>query len=97
MSQTEHEPPAQERAREERAREERAREERAREERAREERAQQSAHRSDVRELLVDGVVELRKRGELATRRADAGDVDHLEAMARLAAQRVAAEARPCA
>ncbi|MEU9232467.1 hypothetical protein [Streptomyces subrutilus] len=92
MSQTEHEPPAQERAREERPREEGAREERPREEGAR-----QPAHRSDPRELLIDGVVELRKRGELPLRRAGEGDEDHLEAMARLAAQRVAAEARPCA
>ncbi|MEU9147683.1 hypothetical protein [Streptomyces sp. NPDC048349] len=59
--------------------------------------AQQVMRRSDLRELLTDGVVELRKRGELATRRAGVGNENYLETMARRAAERVAAEGRPCA
>ncbi|MFD5506624.1 hypothetical protein ACFWIB_02450 [Streptomyces sp. NPDC127051] len=59
------------------------------------ERAQDALRRSDPRELLTDGVVELRKRGELATRRPGAGAEDHLETMARQAAERVASEATP--
>ncbi|MFI5669738.1 hypothetical protein [Streptomyces sp. NPDC051704] len=60
-------------------------------------RAQEVLRRSDLRELLTDGVVELRKRGELATRRsgAGAGAENHLEAMARRAAERVASEGHP--
>ncbi|MFD7839027.1 hypothetical protein [Streptomyces sp. NPDC059761] len=57
--------------------------------------AQDALRRSDPRELLTDGVVELRKRGELATRRPDAGAEDHLETMARQAAERVASEGHP--
>ena len=60
-------------------------------------RAQQVMRRSDLRELLTDGVVELRKRGELATRRAGVGNENYLETMARRAAERVASEGRPCA
>ncbi|MFD4245243.1 hypothetical protein ACFWP3_27200 [Streptomyces sp. NPDC058525] len=60
-------------------------------------RAQQAMRRSDLRELFTDGVVELRKRGELATRRAGAGNDNYLETMARRAAERVAAEGRTCA
>lgn len=52
-------------------------------------------------ELLTDGVVELRKRRELAMPRAAADTVgppaDPLEAMARQSAERIAAEGRPCA
>ncbi|MGP3689535.1 hypothetical protein ACTVZO_33380 [Streptomyces sp. IBSNAI002] len=59
--------------------------------------AQQVMRRSDLRELLTDGVVELRKRGELATRRAGMGNENYLETMARRAAERVAAEGRTCA
>ncbi|MFK0044676.1 hypothetical protein ACIQU4_11300 [Streptomyces sp. NPDC090741] len=59
------------------------------------ERAQDVLRRSDLRELLTDGVVELRKRGELATRRPGAGAEDHLETMARRAAERVASEGQP--
>ncbi|MFI8265459.1 MULTISPECIES: polyprenyl synthetase [unclassified Streptomyces] len=58
-------------------------------------RAQEVLRRSDLRELLTDGVVELRKRGELATRRSGAGAENHLEAMARRAAERVASEGHP--
>lgn len=58
-------------------------------------RAQDVLRRPDLRDLLTDGVVELRKRGELATRRAGAGAENHLETMARRAAERVAAEGRP--
>lgn len=60
-------------------------------------RAQHVMRRSDLRELLTDGVVELRKRGELATRRAGVGAENYLETMARRAAGRVAAEGRTCA
>lgn len=60
-------------------------------------RAQHVMRRSDLRELLTDGVVELRKRGEVATRRAGVGAENYLETMARRAAERVAAEGRPCA
>ncbi|WP_330333729.1 hypothetical protein OHS33_31070 [Streptomyces sp. NBC_00536] len=52
------------------------------------ERAQDVMRRSDLRELLTDGVVELRKRGELATQRATAGSENYLETMARRAAER---------
>ncbi|MDJ0382730.1 hypothetical protein [Streptomyces sp. G-G2] len=52
------------------------------------ERAQGVLRRSDLRELLNDGVVELRKRGELATQRAAAGSENYLETMARRAAER---------
>ncbi|MFF4849932.1 hypothetical protein [Streptomyces sp. NPDC001194] len=58
-------------------------------------RAQEVLRRSDLRELLTDGVVELRKRGELAARRSGAGAENHLEAMARRAAERVASEGHP--
>ncbi|MFE2554009.1 hypothetical protein ACFXGI_36640 [Streptomyces sp. NPDC059355] len=58
-------------------------------------RAQEVLRRSDLRELLTEGVVELRKRGELATRRSGAGAENHLEAMARRAAERVASEGHP--
>ncbi|MFD6938162.1 hypothetical protein ACFWAP_18685 [Streptomyces goshikiensis] len=53
-------------------------------------RAQEALRRSDLRELLTDGVVELRKRGELATRRAGAASEheNYLEIMARRAAER---------
>ncbi|MCX4524582.1 MULTISPECIES: hypothetical protein [unclassified Streptomyces] len=53
-------------------------------------RAQEALRRSDLRELLTDGVVELRKRGELATRRAGAAaeNENYLETMARRAAER---------
>ncbi|MEU9252026.1 hypothetical protein AB0D66_09320 [Streptomyces sp. NPDC048270] len=97
MPETEHEQPPRERPQEERAQPERPQEERAQPERPQEERAQPAVGRPDLRELLIAGVVELRKRGELATRRADAGHENHLEAMARRAAERVAAEGRPCA
>ncbi|MFD9407645.1 hypothetical protein ACFWBN_11595 [Streptomyces sp. NPDC059989] len=60
-------------------------------------RAQHVMRRSDLRELFTDGVVELRKRGELATRRAGVGNENYLETMARRAAERIAAEGRPCA
>ncbi|MBT2480681.1 hypothetical protein [Streptomyces sp. ISL-94] len=59
--------------------------------------AQNVMGRSDLRELFTDGVVELRKRGELATRRAGMGNENYLETMARRAAERIAAEGRPCA
>ncbi|MFJ3202271.1 polyprenyl synthetase [Streptomyces sp. NPDC086989] len=58
-------------------------------------RAQDVPRRSDLRDLLTDGVVELRKRGELATRRAAAGAENHLETVARRAAERVASEGHP--
>ncbi|MFI1457384.1 hypothetical protein [Streptomyces roseus] len=58
-------------------------------------RAQEVLRRSDLRELLTDGVVELRKRGELATRRSGAATENHLETMARRAAERVASEGHP--
>ncbi|MGW0363991.1 hypothetical protein [Streptomyces sp. NPDC002990] len=56
-------------------------------------RAQDLPRPSDLRELLTDGVVELRKRAELATGRAGAGTEDgitenYLETMARRAAER---------
>ncbi|MET9319631.1 hypothetical protein ABZX75_05455 [Streptomyces sp. NPDC003038] len=56
-------------------------------------RAQDLMRRSDLRELLTEGVVELRKRGELATRRAGAGPEggiteNYLETMARRAAEK---------
>lgn len=60
-------------------------------------RAQDVMRRSDLRDLFTDGVVELRKRGELATRRAGVGNENYLETMARRAAERIAAEGRPCA
>lgn len=46
--------------------------------------------RADLRELLTDGIVELRKRGEIAAQRpADALGAAHcLETMARRAAER---------
>jgi hypothetical protein len=50
--------------------------------------------RADPRELLTDGVVELRKRGHLATRRAGAESEKYLEFLARRAARRAG---RPCA
>ncbi|TDU74894.1 MULTISPECIES: hypothetical protein [unclassified Streptomyces] len=59
------------------------------------ERAQDVLRRADLRDLLTDGVVELRKRGELATRRSGAGAENHLETMARRAAERVAGEGHP--
>ncbi|MER7461545.1 hypothetical protein [Streptomyces sp. NPDC097981] len=58
-------------------------------------RAQDAPLRSDLRDRLADGVVELRKRGELTARPSDAGTVNHLETMARRAAERVAAEGHP--
>ncbi|MET9960681.1 hypothetical protein ABZ128_16800 [Streptomyces sp. NPDC006326] len=58
-------------------------------------RAQDVLRRADLRELLTDGVVELRKRGELATSRAGAGPENYLESMARRAAERVATEGHP--
>lgn len=58
-------------------------------------RAQSALRRSDLRDLVTDGVVELRKRGELATRRADTGGDNYLETMARRVAERIAAEGRP--
>ncbi|MGW7099567.1 hypothetical protein [Streptomyces sp. NPDC054838] len=51
-------------------------------------RAQEALQRSDLRELITEGVVELRKRGELATRRTAAGSENYLETMARRAAER---------
>ncbi|MBT2541137.1 hypothetical protein J7E99_10560 [Streptomyces sp. ISL-44] len=60
-------------------------------------RAQHVMRRSDLKELLTDGVVELRKRGEVATRRAGVGAENYLETMARRAAERVAAEGHSCA
>ncbi|MEU5146672.1 hypothetical protein NRK68_29345 [Streptomyces yangpuensis] len=60
-------------------------------------RAQDALRRADLRELLTDGVVELRKRGELATRRAGMGEENYLETMARRAAAQHTAEGRPCA
>ncbi|MFF1409080.1 hypothetical protein ACFVX6_04655 [Streptomyces sp. NPDC058289] len=53
-------------------------------------RDQQLRHRSDLRERLTDGIVELRKRRQIATHRA-AGPADpegRLAAMARRAAER---------
>ncbi|MGW8781961.1 hypothetical protein ACWGNM_28410 [Streptomyces sp. NPDC055796] len=58
-------------------------------------RAQEVLRRSDLRELLTEGVVELRKRGELATRRSGAATENHLETVARRAAERVASEGHP--
>ncbi|MFD8986271.1 hypothetical protein ACFV0Q_41200, partial [Streptomyces sp. NPDC059564] len=43
---------------------------------------------ADRPDRFTDGVVELRKRGESAVRRAGADAGDHLEAMARRAAER---------
>ncbi|MFF7297201.1 hypothetical protein [Streptomyces sp. NPDC008265] len=60
-------------------------------------RAQDAMRRADLRELLTDGVVELRKRGELATRRAGVNGENYLETMARRAAENIASEGRPCA
>ncbi|MFE6905311.1 hypothetical protein [Streptomyces erythrochromogenes] len=60
-------------------------------------RAQDALRRADLRELLTDGVVELRKRGELATRRAGTGHENYLETMARRAAGQRTPEGRPCA
>ncbi|MFE0577501.1 MULTISPECIES: hypothetical protein [unclassified Streptomyces] len=60
-------------------------------------RAQGALRRADLRELLTDGVVELRKRGELATRRAGMGSENYLETMARRVAQQGTSEGRPCA
>ncbi|MEU6315725.1 hypothetical protein [Streptomyces sp. NPDC047014] len=60
-------------------------------------RAQDAMRRADLRELLTDGVVELRKRGELATRRAGVNGENYLETMARRVAENIAAEGRPCA
>ncbi|MFC9585240.1 hypothetical protein ACFVJ8_20750 [Streptomyces yangpuensis] len=60
-------------------------------------RAQDALRRADLRELLTDGVVELRKRGELATRRAGMGEENYLETMARRAAAQNTSEGRPCA
>ncbi|MFJ3925950.1 hypothetical protein [Streptomyces sp. NPDC090022] len=51
-------------------------------------RAQDAMRRSDLRELLTDGVVELRKRGELATRRVGGASDNYLEIMARRAAEK---------
>ncbi|MFE9931252.1 hypothetical protein [Streptomyces sp. NPDC005533] len=60
-------------------------------------RAQDAMRRHDLPELLTDGVVELRKRGELATRRAGMGHENYLETMARRASERITSEGRPCA
>lgn len=60
-------------------------------------RAQDALRRADLRELLTEGVVELRKRGELATRRAGVGNENYLETMARRAAEQHTSEGRPCA
>ncbi|MEU6868470.1 hypothetical protein ABZ924_35445 [Streptomyces sp. NPDC046876] len=61
-------------------------------------RPQEVPRPADPRELLTDGVVELRKRGELAACTADADTDDPLATMARRtaerAAQRVAAKSR---
>ncbi|MCJ1676930.1 hypothetical protein MTF65_06135 [Streptomyces sp. APSN-46.1] len=55
-------------------------------------RAQEPPHACDPRGLLTEGVVELRKRGELAAGRAGAGpepeDVSYPQSMARRAAER---------
>ncbi|MEU9007254.1 hypothetical protein, partial [Streptomyces sp. NPDC048551] len=50
--------------------------------------ARSSPAAPDRPERLTDGVVELRKRGELAVRRAGADAGECLEAMARRAAER---------
>ncbi|MFF5447841.1 hypothetical protein [Streptomyces sp. NPDC012888] len=51
-------------------------------------RAHDVMRRADLRELLTDGVVELRKRGELATQRMGGGSDNYLEAMAQRAARK---------
>lgn len=52
-------------------------------------RGEDMARRSDLRELVADGVKELRARGELASRRVVAADDDnYLELMAHRAAAR---------
>ncbi|MEV6576180.1 hypothetical protein [Streptomyces sp. NPDC051577] len=52
-------------------------------------RGEDVVRRSDLRELVADGVKELRARGELASRRVVAADDDnYLELMARRAAER---------
>lgn len=57
-------------------------------------RGEDVARRSDLRELVADGVKELRARGELASRRVVAADDDnYLELMARRAAARRARHA----
>ncbi|OKI03425.1 hypothetical protein A6A06_39425 [Streptomyces sp. CB02923] len=48
-------------------------------------------HRSDLRDLLADGLNDLRARGELASRRVTPDTGNHLEVMACRAAQRAAA------
>ncbi|APU44768.1 hypothetical protein BSL84_28900 [Streptomyces sp. TN58] len=60
-------------------------------------RAQDALRRADLRELLTEGVVELRKRGELATRRAGMGNENYLDTMARRVAEQTTSEGRPCA
>uniref|UniRef100_A0AAU2JX91 Uncharacterized protein n=1 Tax=Streptomyces sp. NBC_00049 TaxID=2903617 RepID=A0AAU2JX91_9ACTN len=56
-----------------------------------------AGHRSGPPELITDGVVELRKRGKLTAGRGGIGAEARLEAMARRAAERVAAECGRCA
>ncbi|MER5873202.1 hypothetical protein [Streptomyces sp. NPDC002044] len=52
-------------------------------------RGEDVVRRSDLRELVADGVRELRARGELASKRVAAADDDnYLELMARRAAER---------
>ncbi|QEV16239.1 hypothetical protein [Streptomyces alboniger] len=62
-------------------------------------RGQGAVRRSDVRELVADGMKDLKARGELASRRAAAADSDnYLELMARRSAERstrTAAAAQP--
>lgn len=48
----------------------------------------EARRRSDPRDLITDGVVELRKRAAPAARRTAAGSEDCLETMARRAAER---------
>ncbi|MEU4202644.1 polyprenyl synthetase [Streptomyces sp. NPDC026294] len=54
-------------------------------------RGQQLLRRSDLRELLADGVDDLRARGELASRRVAPDTENYLEVMARRAAKRAGA------
>ncbi|MFI2235917.1 hypothetical protein [Streptomyces chrestomyceticus] len=52
------------------------------------EQGQQLLRRSDLRELLADGVNDLRARGELASRRATPDTENYLEVMASRAVKR---------
>ncbi|MFH9424202.1 hypothetical protein [Streptomyces sp. NPDC017529] len=54
-------------------------------------RGQQLLRRSDLRDLLADGMNDLRARGELASRRVTPDTENYLEVMARRAAKRAGA------